>query len=169
MGKMGRATTEKEVGQDLIEPQTQSKDFRTVQEPEPFYFRQVGDYIKGQLIGESKIQYPYFKQKLYRIEVWEARQDGAVLPVPDGCIRDIPGYKWLQRLIKHCQLMHSIVRFVYIGRKKTSHGHCEYLFRAYKDTGTFKESEVEQNARERQKRKRKKHDGAGADAASSVR
>ncbi len=157
MAETRRGTHEKQVGADLVDPVVKSTDFRTVQEPEPFYFRQVGDYVKGNLIGESHTQLRYFKQKLYRIEVWEARQDGAALDIPAGCIREVPGYKWLQRLIKHCQLMHSIVRFVYIGRKRTSHGHCEYLFRAYQDKGTFTESEVEKNAAE-PKHHQRKHD-----------
>jgi hypothetical protein len=158
MARPRRKVYEHEVGKDLIDPQIKSEHFRGKQdlsEPDPFYFRQIGDSIKGRLIGESRTRYPYYQQKLYRIEVWSMRQDGVDLDVEPGTIREVPSYKWLQRLIKHCQLMHSIVRVVYVGRKRTSHGHCEYIFRVWKDSGALTESEDEQYEPERKKRERK--------------
>ncbi len=146
---------EQQVGSDIAERLRASPRFIGKLDPEPFYFREVGDFIKGELVGENECEYPVYMQKLYQFEVWAMRQDGVDLPVTDGLVINVPGYKWLRRYVTKCRLMHSVIRVVFTGRIKTAFGNAAYAFDVFKDTGTFQSDEEKQDGTIRKRSKRK--------------
>jgi len=163
-----RKNEERIGGSDLKEV-LESDEFYTMQKvsegSELFYFRAIGDYVKGFLIGRQTLVLTHRKQVVYRMKAQEIRQDGEDVPVEDDRFIEFPGLKYLRRVIDKNELIGSLIRVVYIGRQKTGLGHSAKVFDVFKDLGVTSRKEVYQDGRKRKYKKRARTGRAGRNAA----
>lgn len=136
---------DKEVGKDITERLTHSKFF--YQAPlansgKPFFvFAKPGDYLRGELIGRSGNK-ALFRSTAYAMQVEEAKQGGEVLDVVNNPVEEFCANAQVQRIIQKNQLMHAIVRIIYVGKFRPPKVlHAMKVYRVYKEIGTFHKNE----------------------------
>jgi len=149
---------EKRIGGSALKEVVESDEFYTMQKvsegSELFYFRAIGDYVKGFLIARQTLVLTHRKQVVYKMKVQEMRQDGEDVPVEYNQIVEFPGLKHLRRVIDKNELIGSLIRVVYIGREKTGLGHSAKVFDVFKDLGVTSRKESYQNGSTRKYKKR---------------
>lgn len=149
---------EKRIGGDALKEVVESDEFYTMQKvsegSEIFYFRAIGDYLKGFLITRQTLVLTHRKQVIYKMKAQEIRQDGEDVPVKDDQVVEFPGLKYLRRVIDKNELIGSLIRIVYIGREKTGLGHSAKVFDVFKDLGVISRKEIYQDGRKRKYKKR---------------
>lgn len=156
-------TKEVQVGKEITDARKESCNFYR-QEPTGdaarmiFYFHDVDDYLKGRLFGARHRDHQHYSNKTYLLKVTEGRQDGQDFVVsPDvERIEEIIAYRDLRRIIEQNELMHSIIRIVYIGRIGGWGGHHRKVWEVFKDIGRLYEHEEQQTATPVRKRAKKK-------------
>jgi hypothetical protein len=141
---------DKEVGKDITERIVHSKYFRQpplAQSGRPFFvFIRPGDFLKGELIGKSGNK-ALFRSTAYAVKVEAAKQGGEHIDVVDGQIEEFCGNAQVQRIIKNNQLMHSIIRIVYIGKFRMPKGlHPMKVYRVFKEVGFARSDERPQTS-----------------------
>ncbi len=151
---------EERIGDSALKEVLESDGFYTMQKvsegSELFYFRAIGDYIKGFLVGRQTLVLTHRRQVVYKMNVQEIRQDAEDVPVKDNQVVEFPGLKYLRKVIDKNELIGSLVRIVYIGRQKTGLGHSAKVFDVFKDVGVTSRKEVYQNGTKRKYKKRAK-------------
>jgi hypothetical protein len=131
--------------------------------PGVFYFHNPGDYLLGYLLCKETVQTAHYPFTTYKMKVIEARQDGAKLIIEDDRVIEFPGNVELRRLIDDNELIGSLVKLLYKGKKG------QYKkYDVFKDRGTFYPNEEQQYGRSRKKRKRKTTGVAAAGSAGST-
>lgn len=150
--EIGRESTQRLVDSD----QFYTKHF-TPAGREFFIFAEIGDYLKGILLGGSRDNSHINRTKSYQIKAYEARQHGIYFAYEDGRIEEFFANRQLQRFISAHELARRCVRIVFIGRQKSGWGgHSAKVYRVFIDEGTFTEMEsecYEPNKRTRKSRK----------------
>ena len=158
MTKTKSTTTEIQVGKEITDKARSSKGFYTTNTDDSgrdvFYFRHIGDWIKGRLASCRTVEHHFYSSTHYIIQTWQACQGSQTIDIGQDETREIVAYRDLRRIIEKCELMGSIIRIVMIGRIRTGNGHFRFVWQVFKDTGTAKEREIEQIP------KRKKRKGA---------
>ena len=115
-----------------------------------FYFHRTGDYLVGYLLCKETVQTAHYPFTTYKMKVLEARQDGAKIIIEDDRVIEFPGNVELRRLIDDHELIGSLVKLLYKGKKG------QYKkYDVFKDRGTFYPNEEKQYGRSRKKRKHK--------------
>ncbi len=151
---------EKRVGEDYLKKILESDEFfttpKTLEGTNIFYFHNFGDYLKGFLISRQTLVLTNYKTVTYKMKVQEIRHDGKDVPVKDGQVEEFPGLSGLRRIIDKNELIGSLVRIVYIGRKKTGFGHSAKIFDVFKDVGVLRRKELRQDGSKRKCKKRKR-------------
>jgi len=139
-----------EVGKDITERLVHSKFFR--QPPiaasgKPFFvFIRPGDFLKGELVGRSGNK-NLFRSTSFAIQVEEAKQGGEHLDIADGQIEEFCANAQVQRIIKSNQLLHSIIKIVYIGKFRYPRAlHPTKVYRVYKEFGYARSDERPQTS-----------------------
>jgi hypothetical protein len=141
---------EKEVGKEVTQKLTSSPHY--YQQPEtqlgkPFFvFTKPGDFIKGELVGKSGNR-AIFRSTSYAMKVEAGRLAGEPLKITDGQVEEFFGNAQLHRIISKNELMHSIVKIVYIGKYRHPKAlHAMKVYRVYKESGVFKTKEEQKLA-----------------------
>ena len=159
---------EERIGESDLKEVVESDGFYTMQKvsegSEIFYFRAIGDYVKGFLISRQTIVLTHCRQVIYKMNVQAMRQDGEDVPVEDDQVVEFPGLKHLRRIIDKNELIGSLIRIVYIGREKTGLGHSAKVFDVFKDVGVTSRKESYQDG---SKRKYKKRAGRNAERVTA--
>ena len=119
-----------------------------------FYFHQAGDYLLGYLLCKETVQTIHYPFITYKMKVIEARQDGCDLVVEEDQVVEFPGNVELRRLIDGNELIGSLVKLIYKG-KKGQHK----MYDVWKDKGTFYSDEEQKHGRSGKTRKRKRKPG----------
>jgi len=149
---------EKRIDESALKEVVGSDGFYTMQKvsegSDIFYFRAIGDYIKGFLISRQTIVLTHRRQVIYKMKVQEMRQDNEDVPVKNDQVVEFPGLKHLRRIIDKNELIGSLLRIVYIGREKTGLGHSAKVFDVFKDLGVISRKEVFQDGSKRKYKKR---------------
>lgn len=117
-----------------------------------FYFHNHGDYLLGFLRCKQTVQTAHYPFVTYVMKVLEARQDGCDMLVEGDLLVEFPGNVELRRLIDDNELIGSLVKIIYKGKKGQ---HKKYD--VWKDTGTFYENKEQQYGKSRTKTTRRKH------------
>lgn len=155
---------EQRIGESDLKEVVESDGFYTMQKvsegSELFYFRAIGDYVKGFLVGRQTLVLTHRKQVVYKMKVQEMRQDGEDVPVQEGQVVEFPGLKHLRRIIDKNELVGCLIRVVYIGREKTGLGHSAKVFDVFKDLGVTSRKEVYQDGSKRKYKKRARRNAA---------
>ena len=136
---------DKEVGKDITERLVHSKYFSQppiARSGKPFFvFIRPGDYLKGELIGKSGNQ-ALFRSTAFAMKVEAGKQGGDHLDVVDGQVEEFCANAQVQQIIKKNQLMHAIVKIVYIGKFRYPKAlHATKVYRVYKEVGVFSSNE----------------------------
>lgn len=156
---------EERIGGSALKEIVESDEFYTIQKvsegSDLFYFRAIGDYVRGFLLSRKTLVLTYRKQVIYKMKVQEMRQDGEDVPVEDDRIVEFPGLKYLRRVIDKNELIGSLIRIVYIGRQKTGLGHSAKVFEVFKDLGVTSRKESYQDGSKRGYKKRAGTKSAG--------
>lgn len=122
-----------------------------------FYFHTPGDYLLGYLLCKETVQTAHYPFITYKIKVIEARQDGQDLIIEDDQVIEFPGNVELRRLIDDNELIGSLVKLLYKGKKG------QYKkYEVFKDRGTFYQNEEQKHERTKRKRKKRSRKTTGA-------
>jgi hypothetical protein len=127
--------------------------------PGVFYFHNAGDYLFGYLLCKETVQTPHYPFITYKMKVIEARQDGQDLIIEEDQVTEFPGNIELRRIIDGHELIGSLVKLIYKG-KKGQHK----MYDVWKDRGTFYKNEEQKHGRTKTKRRKRKPAGVAANA-----
>ena len=157
---------EVEVGKTATQKLISSEQFYTkhfTPKGRPFFiFEEIGDFVKGILLGRARDNSHINRTKSYQIEVIEVRQHSKDLEIEDGQIEEFFINRQLQRCIKSHNLANKLVRIVFVGRVKSGFGgHSAKVYRVFVDKGIFSAKESECNERGKSKPKNRKKSVTG--------
>jgi hypothetical protein len=142
---------DREVGKDITERLVHSRFFQQppiAQSGRPFFvFVKPGDFLKGELIGRSGNK-ALFRSTAFAMQVEAAKQGGEHWDILDtNHIEEFCANAQVQRIVKKNQLMHAIVKIVYIGKFRYPKAlHATKVYRVYKEVGTFRSDERPQTS-----------------------
>jgi hypothetical protein len=119
--------------------------------PGVFYFHQAGDYLFGYLLCKETVQTVHYPFITYKIKVIEARQNGCNLIIEDDQVIEFPGNLELRQLIDDNELIGSLVKLVYKGKRGPYK-----KYDVFKDKGTFYSNKEQQYGRTKTKRRKRK-------------
>lgn len=138
---MAAKTSEIEIGKAKIDKITKSRQFEPDHREPPrnkyFIFRWQGDEITG-FLGAPITNFR--RNTSYPIE----KENGEIV--------EIFGNKILHETIRENELIGSKVRIVYIGRQQIPHCRPRKIYRVFKITGIFTESETEMHKKTKVKK-----------------
>jgi len=150
---------EERIGGSSLQKIIESDAFYTTQKTSKgrdfFYFHEYGDYLKGFILSKQSNAH-ISRSNSFRIKVTEMRRDGKDVAVEDEQVEEFFANYQLQRTIDKNELIGSLVRIVYIGRKKTGFGHSAKIYDVFKDVGVSRRKELRQDGTKRKYAKRKK-------------
>lgn len=150
--EIGRSFTQRIVNSD----QFYTKHY-TPSRREFFIFSEIGDFVKGILLGGARDNSHINRTKSYQIEAREIRQHGQDLAVIDGQVEEFFANRQLQRFFTRDKLAGKCIRIIYIGRVKSGWGgHSAKIYRVFIDKGIFQESEEEVYGPRKRKTKKRK-------------
>ncbi len=139
---------EKLLGKRTLQKTVESPDFYTKAYTDDgrffFYFNNLGDFVKGRLLGK-RANADVHRSNSYRMELCELNVNGKNVPVDYNEIVEFFANRQLQRTIDRNELIGSLVRIAYIGKKKTRFGHYQKVYAVYKDLGVASRKESFQN------------------------
>jgi hypothetical protein len=141
---------DREVGKDITERLVHSRFFQQppiAQSGRPFFvFIRPGDYLKGELIGRSGNK-ALFRSTAFAMQIEKGKQGGEHIDVVDGQVEEFCANAQVQRIIKKNQLMHAIIKIVYVGKFRYPKAlHATKVYRVYKEVGTFRSDERPQTS-----------------------
>lgn len=116
-----------------------------------FYFHQVGDCLFGFLLAKNKVDTTHYPFISYVMKVLEARQNGCDMIVEEDQVVEFPGNLELRVLIDDNELIGSLVKIVYKGKKGQ-----KKKYEVWKDTGTFYSNKEPQYGKSRSRKNRRK-------------
>lgn len=142
---------DREVGKDITERLVHSKFYKqppVAQSGRPYFvFVRPGDFLKGELIGKFANR-EFMRYTAFTVKVEEAKQGGEHWDILDtNHIEEFCANAQVQRIIKKNQLMHSIVKIVYIGKFRYPKAlHATKVYRVYKEVGFTRSDERPQTS-----------------------